>query len=396
MPSIKKGTVIIMSSNQKIKILFVGVGGFADTYFDDLFPVENPDFEIAGGVDPYADKAKYYSELVKRGIPIYSDMEDFYKEHNADLAIISTPIHLHTRQTLTALAHGTNVLCEKPLSGVSADAEIIEKAAKEAGKFVMIGYQWSYSQAITDLKADILAGKLGAPEFLKTLILWPRKKEYFTRGSGWAGKLRAKDGSVINDSIAANACAHYIHNILYVCGEDKLAAEARDIKADLIRVNDIENFDNATISFSLDSGAKCLFVAAHSANKLIQPEFEYKFENAVVRYKKDDEDIVAYFNDGTEKNYGNPFGKFNSDKAFIAIEGCRNPGFTPACSHLTAAAHTRLIEAVQTNKIMDANPELIREDEKFIYIDGLDEVMQRCYKDGIMLRDTDFLKKAVL
>ncbi len=384
-----------MNSNEKIKILCVGIGGFADTYFADLLPVENPDFEIVGGVDPYADKAKFYPEIVERGIPIYNDMEDFYKENSADLAIISTPIHFHTRQTLTALAHGTNVLCEKPLSGVSADADIIEKAAKEAGKFVMIGYQWSYSQAIMNLKADILAGKLGAPKLLKTLILWPRKKEYFTRGSGWAGKLKAKDGSIINDSIAANACAHYIHNILYVCGEDKLAAEAKDIQADLIRVNDIENFDNATISFTLDSGAKCLFAAAHSSQNTVQPIFEYRFEKAVVKYNRDTNNVVAYFDDGTEKHYGNPFGKCNSEKAFIAIEGCRNKDFVPACSHITAAAHTRLIEAVQKNNIMNVNPELVLGDETRLYVDGLDDAMKYCYENEVMLRDTEFFKKAI-
>ena len=150
-----------MNENKKVKVVCVGIGGYANVYWKALFGSAANNFEIVGAVDPYAESAKDFEEIKQRGIPIYADMADFYAEHSADLAIITTPIHLHTRQMLFALEHGSNVLCEKPLSGVSADAEIIERRAAELGKFVMIGYQWSYAPAILALKADVLAGKLG-------------------------------------------------------------------------------------------------------------------------------------------------------------------------------------------------------------------------------------------
>jgi predicted dehydrogenase len=280
------------------------------------------------------------------------------------------------------------VLCEKPLSGVSADAELIEKRAKELGKWVMIGYQWSYSAAILALKEDVLNGTLGKPVFLKTITLWPRKKEYFARGTGWAGKLKASDGTVINDSVAANATAHYLHNILFVCGERYLAAEAKNIKADLIRVNNIENFDNTTISFELEGGAKCLFIAAHSTAVNRNPVFEYRFENATVTYNENDKKIIAKFNDGSVKDYGSPESAGSVDKAYQAIAGCLDKNFKPVCSPYTAAAHTRVIEEIQKNKISTVKPEYIKENGTLVYIDGLDSLLQRCYNEEIMLRDT--------
>lgn len=385
-----------MNENKKVSVLFVGIGGYAHVYCKALFESKEDNFEIVGAVDPYAENAQYFAEIKERGIPIYADMADFYAERSADLAIITTPIHLHTRQMLFALEHGSNVLCEKPLSGVSSDAELIERRAAELGKFVMIGYQWSYAPAILALKADILAGKFGAPISLKTKILWPRKKEYFTRGSGWAGKLKAKDGTVINDSVAANACAHYIHNMLFVCGGDRLAAEPKNIKADLLRVNAIENFDNATVSFELDGGVKCLFVAAHSSKINSNPMFEYKFEHGVVKYDENIKDIVAYFDNGEEKHYGNPFsGGPDGGKAKIAIEGCLTPDFKPTCSPYTAAAHTRCIEAIQTYPIYDVNPEHIREEGTLLYVDGLAEAFNKCYDDGIMISDLEIFRKWV-
>ena len=383
-------------NTKKVKVVCVGIGGYAQVYWRSLFASKSDNFEIVGAVDPFPEGAKHLPDIKERGIPLFNSMEEFYEKSEADLAIITTPIHLHTRQILYALEHGSNVLCEKPLSGVSQDAEIIEKRAEELGKFVMIGYQWSYSKAILDLKADVLSGKLGAPISLKTEILWPRKKEYFTRGSGWAGKLKAKDGTVINDSVAANACAHYIHNMLFVCGKEYLAEEAKNVKANLFRVNDIENFDNATISFELESGAKCLFVAAHSTKTKLDPIFDYRFENGIVKYDESTKEIIAYMNDGTEKHYGNPFaGAPDGGKSEIAINGCLDKDFKPVCTPYTAAAHTRCIEAIQTFPVFNVNPELIREDGTLLYVEGLDRVLGECYEKEILLCDTDFYNKLI-
>ena len=386
-----------MNENKKVKVVCVGIGGYANVYWRALFASQAGNFEIVGAVDPYAESAKDFEEIKRREIPIYADMADFYAEHTADLAIITTPIHLHTRQMLYALEHGSNVLCEKPLSGVSADAEIIERRAAELGKFVMIGYQWSYAPAILALKADVLAGKLGAPEFLKTKILWPRKKEYFKRGSGWAGKIKADDGTLIYDSVAANATAHYIHNMLYVCGEKNLAAEPLDVKADLIRVNPIENFDNIALSFSLECGAKCLFIASHSCNEEHSPVFEYRFEKATITYDEETKNLVAHLADGTEKNYGNPESDGHSKKGFIAIDGCNDENYVPLCSHTTAAPHARCIAAIQTNKIYDANPEVvkIREADSLSFIEGFAALLKRCYKEEIMIRDSGEFERLV-
>lgn len=112
----------------KVKILCVGIGGYANVYLESLLKNENPTYEIVGLVDVYPDGCHYLKEL--ECIPLYSDIEDFYKENDADLCIITTPIYLHTRQILCALKNGSDVMCEKPLSGVSTDEKLIEEQAK--------------------------------------------------------------------------------------------------------------------------------------------------------------------------------------------------------------------------------------------------------------------------
>ena len=96
--------------NKKIKIVCVGIGGYASVYMKALFGSSADNFEMVGAVDPFPDGSAYIGQIKEANIPVYSDMESFYAEREADLAIITTPIHFHTRQIMYALEHGSNVL----------------------------------------------------------------------------------------------------------------------------------------------------------------------------------------------------------------------------------------------------------------------------------------------
>ena len=113
---------------------------------------------------------------------------------------------------------------------------------------------------------------------MKTLILRPRDREYFARGVGWAGKIKMPDGTPVYDSVANNSAAHYLFNMQFLMAPFGEAAKATEIKAELLRVNNIENFDTAKIQFKFEEGQKATFIAAHPVNRAVEPVFEYKFE----------------------------------------------------------------------------------------------------------------------
>lgn len=371
----------------------VGIGGYANIYLESLLKSKRDDFEIVGLVDVSMEYCRFKEEF--KCVPFYNTMEEFYKEHSADLCLITTPIHLHTRQILCALQNGSNVMCEKPLSSDPKDEAVMENAAKSANKFVIIGYQWSYSKAINDLKSDISSGVYGTPVYLKTIVLWPRDRAYFKRGSGWAGRLNAADGTPINDSIANNAAAHYLHNMLYVTGGAfSKAAEVGALKADLLRTNDIENFDTAVIKFALDNGAEGLFVASHSTKETLEPRFEYRFTDGVITYSDTQKEIIAKKANGEVKNYGNPFNDVN-EKIYEAISACNMENYVAPCGVKTAAAHVRCIEKVQKFKIFDVNINLVKQENDFLYIDGLYDALVECYQEGKMLSDMPIFNELV-
>lgn len=390
---------------EKVRILAVGVGGFAQGYLAELLQEENPDFEFVGMVEVMPQSHAAYQELVRRGVPLYTTMEEFYAQHTADLAIIVTPTHFHTRQILCALNHGSNVMCEKPLTGNSADEEILVKTMQETGKFVIIGYQWSYAKAILDLKADIMAGLYGKPLLLKSLVLWPRPKSYYRRGGGWGGKIYAPDGSIINDSVVSNATAHYLHNMLYVTGgADGRSSEVTELDCTLLRVNEIENFDTATLQFTMDNGAKGIYIVSHSTEETVHPHFEYRFEKGVVTYSSTtyssaDQVITGTFADGTVKIYGDPFADIQR-KVYLAIEKARNPeGFIPACGVPAAAPQVRCVEKIQTHTIHPVRKDRIAEnpagEEVFLYVPELGALLKRCYGEEKILSDYPEFEKLV-
>lgn len=375
----------------KVRILCVGIGGYANNYLSSLLACPEPDFEFVGMVDIAAKNCKFYPELVARGVPLYDSMEDFYASNTADLAIITTPTFLHTRQILCALKNGSHVMCEKPLSGVSADEQLLLDAMEKSGKFVIIGYNWSYGKPIQDLKQDISDGVFGKAVFLKSLVLWPRSKEYYARGSGWGGRISAPDGTVLNDSVVSNATAHYLHNMLFVTGgAHGRSSEVASLDCTLLRANNIENFDTATVRFTLADGTPGMFVASHAVEKTVNPTFEYRFQHATVTYSDSDCQIVAHFKDGSQKVYGDPKTQ-TSEKIYEAISAVRNPNYVPPCSVSTAAPQVRCVEKIQQHPIATVHPEHIREDIRndnhFLFVPGLDDLLLRCYQEELLLSE---------
>ncbi len=298
----------------KIKIVLIGIGGYGGNYTHFLRTRTEQDFTLEGVVDPFADKAPEYDWVREQGVPIYQTPEEFYAEKNADLAMIATPIPLHRDHCLCAMEHGSNVLVEKPLCPTLQDADLLAEVSRRTGKFLAVGYQWSFSRPILDLKADILAGKLGKPLYMKAFVSWKRFKRYYS--GYWKGKYRDADGNWILDSVITNATAHYLHNLFFVAGASlpdgaalNAAAMPEKVRAETYHVKpDTETPDVFVLRGTLPEGVPFWYGCSYSLAGDACNRFEFRYEKAWVRFGEDepDERVRAVFNDGTVKDYGDP------------------------------------------------------------------------------------------
>ncbi len=370
-----------------MNVVLVGAGRYGQFYADRLLSAKEDGVRFAGVVEQNFTASPARRKLEEAGVPVFRSMEEFYAREGADLAVLCTPPFLHAAQSVYALSHGSCVLCEKPAAPTASDVERMIAAEARYGRFIAIGYQWSYSQAMQAVKRDLLGGLFGKPVLLKTMISWPRDLAYY--GNAWSGRLE-RDGVLILDSVASNACAHFLHNMFFLLGErmDESAAPV-SAQVECLRANAIESYDTCALRMRMREGAMLYFIATHAAKDDFAPGFVYEFENAVLTFSASDgKGIVATFRDGTEKRYGIPTEDLKKlDDCISAVR----TGTRPVCTAKTALPHAALIESIYRKApICDFPREMIVHAEGRVYVDGLSEKLREAYARTALLSECGY------
>ncbi|MBS4216953.1 Gfo/Idh/MocA family oxidoreductase [Bacillus sp. FJAT-49711] len=369
-----------------VKVVLVGIGGYGNMYID-KFLADGVELNasIVGIVDPNPERSRNYGRIKQLNIPIFSMIEEFYANNKADLAVFSTPIHLHATQACYALLNGSNILCEKPMCASIEEAKKLIETRNHTGKFVAIGFNWSFSPSVQNMKQDILEGTFGKPKRLKTIVNWPRDAAYYNRNN-WAGRLYSDDGAPILDSVANNATAHYLHHMFYLLGPTSdESARLKDVTSELYRANPIESFDTCAVKVTTEDDVEILYYATHAVKDSFGPQFYYEFEQANV-YRSEGENgnqVVARFKDGTEKVYPDPE-KDHLHKLIICIEAIVNGSQDIHCGPEAATPHVQAIAAMHesVSKIALFPENLIKldKDRDVIWVEGLSDTLIECYK----------------
>ncbi len=360
-----------------ISVVLVGGKGYGAFYLSALRSAAAGEHgvKLMGLVDP--------APPADPGVPVYEALDAFHDQAAADLAVISSPIHHHCAQTCSALAHGSDVLCEKPAAATVQEVDRMIETAGRTGQQVAVGFQWSFSEGIRCLKRDILNGRFGRPRRLKSLCLWPRGTDYYRRNE-WAGRQRLAGGTWVLDGPVNNAMAHDLHNLLYLLGtapERSVVPVA--VEAECYRANDIEAYDTASLRIRTAGGAEVLFFGSHAVRQTSEPIFEGEFERATVSFAGEDEPIRVQMEDGTALCYPSPNADSQATKLWACADAVRGGEAIP-CGLPAARCHTLCVngmqEAVPAPGRFPAT--LVRREEDLVWVDGLSEQLRRCYQEG--------------
>ena len=141
-----------------------------------------------------------------------------------DVVFITSPDAMHKDDVLLALKHGKTVLCEKPLSMNTAEAEEMVEAAKAAGLLFGVGQNFRFNRSLEWMREQIAAGRIGQPQIAQAQYAYPAEK---------AARKWIMDGTLACGGPIADVGVHCIDALRYVLGEDVVSVSTLARRDDL-------------------------------------------------------------------------------------------------------------------------------------------------------------------
>ena len=378
-----------MKDNKRPRILLVSIGMYGQKYLEEATQ-KDVGGDVAAVVDVAPGLEDKFPVLREKRIPVYRSLEDFYRVDRADLAVISSPIHLHVPMALFCLSQGSHVLCEKPLCLTAEETAHLSAAAKAAGRFLAVGWQLNYDRAVLALKRDILSGRFGAPKRIQCVHAMRRGEKYYAR-SNWAGKISV-DGREVLDSPFMNACAHNFQLMTFLLGGSmESAAEIGSVEGELFRGNPaVENYDIAALRFTGKNGVPFLYYTAHPLKtKNLGQTGLGEFERGTLTWGRG-QPFRVVTDTGEEIIYGMDGDTPIMQKLYDAI-ACARSGGAPLCTPQAGLSHLLCVRMAQALPIQDIDPAhtdaLEEGGDRFLCVRGLEETFLKASQAWALPRE---------
>jgi predicted dehydrogenase len=88
-------------------------------------------------------------------------LDDLLSDDALDAIVVATPVPSHADVAQRVLAAGKHCFVEKPLARTEEEAEEVARAAREAGRILMVGHLLEYHPGIQRLAEIVGSGELG-------------------------------------------------------------------------------------------------------------------------------------------------------------------------------------------------------------------------------------------
>lgn len=150
-----------------IKVAVVGCGSISRERHVPEFAA-NPNAKIVALCDLVKERAEKLAEPY--GAKVFTDYKEMLKMKDIDVVSVCTPNYLHAQVTIDSFKAGKHVLCEKPMCTTVEEGEAMIKAAKKAGKILMIAQNQRYMPAHVKAKEILDSGKLGKVYSFRTIF----------------------------------------------------------------------------------------------------------------------------------------------------------------------------------------------------------------------------------
>ncbi|MBQ8563648.1 MAG: Gfo/Idh/MocA family oxidoreductase [Firmicutes bacterium] len=179
-------------NSKKVRFAIIGSGMISNFHARAIEEIEKA--ELVAVYDNVPEKAMDFAE--KKGITVYSDLDEMLKSGDIDAVSICTPSGLHTPQALKCIEHGKHVVCEKPMSLTLEEADQLIEAAEKAGILVCVISQFRFSPAVQEIRKAIDAGAFGNIVSGSLSMKYYRSDAYYA-SAGWRGTWNMDGGGAL-------------------------------------------------------------------------------------------------------------------------------------------------------------------------------------------------------
>lgn len=223
----------------KFSFAIIGCGRIAEKHAEQISKIGN----LVAVCDTDLKNAKKL--VATYNVPYYDSLETLLeKEKSVDIVSICTPNGLHAAHTITSLAAGKHVICEKPLCTNVSDALKMIQAANTSGKKLFIVKSTRYNPVVLAIKSLLDDGKLGRIYSFQLNCIWNRPQSYYA--NSWKGSLDMDGGTLFTQF------SHYIDVMLWFFGE---TAAIEGFRSNLAHEASIDFEDSGCIALEMKSGA---------------------------------------------------------------------------------------------------------------------------------------------
>ena len=286
--------------NDKIRIGILGCGKIAQVRHIPEY-ADNPDCELRAFYNPSRQRAE--DMAAKYGGRVYDSAEELLADPEIDAVSVCAANYAHAELAIKALKAGKHVLCEKPMATTIEDCEAMAEAARESGKFLMIGHNQRLAKAHVKAKELIDEGLIGNIISFRTTFghggpeTWsinPGKNTWFF------DKKRAAMGAMADLGVHKTDLIHFLTGQRVVRTTARLTTlDKRGEDGKLIGVD-----DNAVCIYELSGGAfgtmtaSWTFYGAEDNSTIL-----YGTKGIMRIYDDPAHSIVVKLADGEERTY---------------------------------------------------------------------------------------------
>jgi len=151
------------------RVIQVGTGGFGEWWCRKFLPpnVDSGHIEVVAAVDVAPET--HVNAIEGLGLPadkVYTDIEKAFSDNEADFCTIVVPPALHESIVDVALAHGLNILSEKPIADTMEGSLRIAEKVKRAGVKMGVTMSHRFDQDKTTLRGQLRNGGVGGIDYV--------------------------------------------------------------------------------------------------------------------------------------------------------------------------------------------------------------------------------------